>query len=110
MSGVKTGVKRLTRDRTPTVENVNIPLLNRCFGGDWCLVVPLVFKTSVGFVRVPGGFDSHSPPPFSYDRVLLSAAKRLGKYDFAVPVLEGWLGSNEVSPRESEKWSNHRCG
>lgn len=33
-------------------------------GGDWFLVVPLVFKISVGFVRIPGGFDSHSPPPF----------------------------------------------
>ena len=31
-------------------------------GGDWYLVVPLVFKTSVGPARVPGGFDSHSPP------------------------------------------------
>ncbi len=37
---------------------------SRFRGGDWCLVVPLVFKTSVGFARVPGGFDSHSPPPF----------------------------------------------
>ena len=27
-------------------------------------MLPLVFKTSVGFARVPGGFDSHSPPPF----------------------------------------------
>ena len=27
-------------------------------------MVPLVFKTSVGLERVPGGFDSHSPPPF----------------------------------------------
>ena len=26
------------------------------------LVVPLVFKTSVGLNKVPGGFDSHSPP------------------------------------------------
>ena len=25
-------------------------------------MVPLVFKTSVGLARVPGGFDSHSPP------------------------------------------------
>ena len=25
----------------------------------------LVFKTSVGFNKVPGGFDSHPPPPFS---------------------------------------------
>ena len=33
-------------------------------GGDWRLVAPLVFKTSVGSARVPGGFDSHSPPPF----------------------------------------------
>ena len=23
----------------------------------------LVFKTSVGFARIPGGFDPHSPPP-----------------------------------------------
>ena len=27
-------------------------------------MAPLVFKTSVGSARVPGGFDSHSPPPF----------------------------------------------
>ena len=33
-------------------------------GGDWCLVAPLVFKTSVGRENVLGGFDSHSPPPF----------------------------------------------
>ena len=26
------------------------------------LVAPLVFKTSVGLNKVPGGFDSHSPP------------------------------------------------
>jgi hypothetical protein len=26
------------------------------------LVVPLVFKTNVGLNKVPGGFDSHSPP------------------------------------------------
>ena len=26
------------------------------------LVAPLVFKTSVGLDKVPGGFDSHSPP------------------------------------------------
>ncbi len=26
------------------------------------LVTPLVFKTSVGLNKVPGGFDSHSPP------------------------------------------------
>ena len=39
------------------------------FGGDWCLVVPLVFKTSEGLARVPGGFDSHSPPPFFCDGI-----------------------------------------
>ena len=27
-------------------------------------MTPLVFKTSEGLVRVLGGFDSHSPPPF----------------------------------------------
>ena len=27
------------------------------------LVAPLVFKTSVGLNKVPGGFDSHPPPP-----------------------------------------------
>ena len=26
------------------------------------LVASLVFKTSVGLNKVPGGFDSHSPP------------------------------------------------
>ncbi len=26
------------------------------------LVAPLVFKTSAGLNKVPGGFDSHSPP------------------------------------------------
>ncbi len=26
------------------------------------LVAPLVFKASVGLNKVPGGFDSHSPP------------------------------------------------
>ncbi len=36
-------------------------------GGDRRQVVPLVFKTSVGAERPPGGFDSHSPPP-SCDR------------------------------------------
>ena len=35
---------------------------NTALGGDWYLVVPLVFKTSVGLARVLGGFDSHSPP------------------------------------------------
>lgn len=34
-------------------------------GGDRRLVALLVFKTSVGFVRTPGGFDPHSPPLFS---------------------------------------------
>src|SRR5208282_4109501 len=29
------------------------------------LVALLVFKTSVGLNKVPGGFDSHPPPPFS---------------------------------------------
>ena len=29
------------------------------------LVALLVFKTSVGLNKVPGGFDSHSPPPIS---------------------------------------------
>lgn len=28
------------------------------------LVALLVFKTSVGLNKVPGGFDSHPPPPF----------------------------------------------
>ena len=28
------------------------------------LVALLVFKTSVGLNKVPGGFDSHSPPSF----------------------------------------------
>ena len=27
------------------------------------LVALLVFKTSVGLNKVPGGFDSHPPPP-----------------------------------------------
>ena len=27
------------------------------------LVAPPVFKTGVGLNKVPGGFDSHSPPP-----------------------------------------------
>ena len=41
-------------------------------GGDRCQVVPLVFKTSVGAERPPGGFDSHSPPPLGvYRRVIL---------------------------------------
>ncbi len=30
------------------------------------LVAPLVFKTSVGLKKVPGGFDSHSPPVPSF--------------------------------------------
>ena len=29
------------------------------------LVALLVFKTSVGLNKVPGGFDSHPPPPIS---------------------------------------------
>ena len=29
------------------------------------LVALLVFKTSVGLNKVPGGFDSHPPPPTS---------------------------------------------
>ena len=29
------------------------------------LVALLVFKTSVGLNKVPGGFDSHPPPPNS---------------------------------------------
>lgn len=33
-------------------------------GGDRCLVVLLVFKTSARHASVVGGFDSHSPPPF----------------------------------------------
>ena len=34
------------------------------------LVALLVFKTSVGLNKVPGGFDSHSPPPISQTRAL----------------------------------------
>jgi hypothetical protein len=29
----------------------------------------LVFKTSVGFNKIPGGFDSHPPPPLRMKRV-----------------------------------------
>ena len=29
-------------------------------------LAPLVFKTSVGLYKVPGGFDSHPPPPWSF--------------------------------------------
>ena len=43
------------------------------------LVAPLVFKTSVGLNKVPGGFDSHSPP-FNFGSARLGAAgdSRLG--------------------------------
>ena len=32
------------------------------------LVALLVFKTSVGLKQVPGGFDSHPPPPIFQSR------------------------------------------
>lgn len=32
-------------------------------GSRWVLVCPLVFKTSVGYWVIPGGFDSHMLSP-----------------------------------------------
>ena len=36
----------------------------------------LVFKTSVGFARTPGGFDPHSPPPFFQSGALINNMTR----------------------------------
>jgi uncharacterized protein YdhG (YjbR/CyaY superfamily) len=49
-------------------------------------VALLVFKTSVGFNKVPGGFDSHPPPPSPIERVkrlmrsMQAAARSIDKY------------------------------
>ncbi len=37
----------------------------------------LVFKTSVGFNKVPGGFDSHPPPPASFCTLLTHMLGRI---------------------------------
>lgn len=37
-------------------------------GSRWVLVCPLVFKTSVGYWVIPGGFDSHMLSPEKTDR------------------------------------------
>ena len=37
------------------------------YGGEWSLVIPLVFKTSEP-VNPAGGFDSHPPPPIKHLR------------------------------------------
>ena len=48
------------------------------------LVVPLVFKTNEGRLRVLGGFDSHSPP------CRLRPKLPTAQYRAAAFVLEGW--------------------
>ena len=50
------------------------------------LVAPLVFKTSVGLNKVPGGFDSHSPPCW-----------RLGLAGFAGECAEEFVHGEKVS-------------
>jgi hypothetical protein len=39
------------------------------------LVQGLVFKTMVGLNKVPGGFDSHPPPPISSLRGVINTAR-----------------------------------
>jgi hypothetical protein len=48
------------------------------------LVAPLVFKTSVGLDKVPGGFDSHSPPLPSGWAVAMTAEDHL-PHPYSVP-------------------------
>ena len=50
------------------------------------LVAPLVFKTSVGLNKVPGGFDSHSPP---LNPPISAGSFQQQRYDFETRGL-GW--------------------
>jgi len=43
------------------------------------LVALLVFKTSVGLNKVPGGFDSHAPPPVRF-LILIVILISAGRY------------------------------
>jgi hypothetical protein len=59
------------------------------------LVPALVFKTSVGLNKVPGGFDSHPPPPIRLGETKLSLATRSSP----CPLRPGpWLCTTGFSP------------
>ena len=58
-----------------------------CCGGDWCLVVPLVFKTSVGLDKRPGWVRF----PFTSAIFCASAGPRHGHQWRAV---RGWMDAD----------------
>ncbi len=71
----------------------------RCLGdgGDWCLVVPLVFKTSVGLIRSRVGsipirlrhFIRRRPHGFCYDLFAFGNDEKKKDHGFLPPRLVG---------------------
>ena len=47
-------------------------------------MIVMVFKTSVGFNKVPGGFDSHPPPPLHEGQRMIQPAFSLSDMGGAV--------------------------